>query len=272
MDRSNSPLITVEELNDRFDELVVVDCRFSLADSDAGEAQYHKAHIPGAFYLHLERDLSGPVGKHGGRHPLPEAEQFNRCLAELGIGRKTPVVAYDESGFAFAARLWWMMRALGYTDVRVLNGGLAAWRALGGLLSDGESEAVAVPAHDGLNYAGCLDIEGLRAAQAESAILVDSREEKRYQGLEEPIDPVAGHIPGAVNYPWQGVTDDDGYALHPEQQIGRWTELEGDRELVVYCGSGVTACVNILSLALAGREDVQLYAGSWSDWCSWMDT
>ena len=113
-----------------------------------------------------------------------------------------------------------------------------------------------------MNYAGCLDIEGLRAAQAESAILVDSREEKRYQGLEEPIDPVAGHIPGAVNYPWQGVTDDDGYALHPEQQIGRWTELEGDRDLVVYCGSGVTACVNILSLALTGREDVKLYAGS----------
>jgi thiosulfate/3-mercaptopyruvate sulfurtransferase len=106
---------------------------------------------------------------------------------------------------------------------------------------------------------------------AGGAVLIDSREEKRYRGLEEPIDPVAGHIPGALNYPWQSVTDEQGLALNGAQQKLRWQELEPDRELVVYCGSGVTACVNILSLHLAGRKDVILYAGSWSDWCSWMD-
>ena len=119
-------------------------------------------------------------------------------------------------------------------------------------------------------YAASVDIAGLKASRAGGAVLIDSREEKRYQGLEEPIDPVAGHIPGAMNYPWQSVTDEQGMALHRSQQVLRWQELEPERELVVYCGSGVTACVNILSLHLAGRDDVKLYAGSWSDWCSWM--
>jgi len=268
---TDNPLMSAEELNDRREELVVLDCRFSLADPDAGEAAYREAHLLGAFYLHLERDLSGPVSRHGGRHPLPEPAVFNQRLAEVGIGRDTPVVTYDDSGFAFAARAWWMMKALGYTDVRILNGGLEAWYQLGGILSDIIPEADAVAPHDGASYAGVVDIDGLRAAQAEGAILIDSREEKRYQGLEEPIDPVAGHIPGAVNYPWQGVSNEAGYALAKPQHLQRWSELEAERPLVVYCGSGVTACVNLLSLTLAGREDARLYAGSWSDWCSRMD-
>lgn len=268
----DNPLMSAEELNDRHEDLVVLDCRFSLADPDAGEAAYREAHILGAFYLHLERDLSGPVGAHGGRHPLPEPQVFNQRLADLGIGRDTPVVTYDDSGFAFAARAWWMMKALGYTDVRILNGGMEAWYQLGGILSDTLAEVEAVAPHDGANYAAVVDIDGLRAEQAEGAILIDSREEKRYQGLEEPIDPVAGHIPGAVNYPWQGVSDGAGYALAQPQHLQRWSELELERPLVVYCGSGVTACVNLLSLTIAGRQDARLYAGSWSDWCSRMDT
>jgi thiosulfate/3-mercaptopyruvate sulfurtransferase len=189
----------------------------------------------------------------------------------MGIGSDTAVVAYDANGMAYAARLWWMMNALGYRNVRVLDGGLQAWVDAGGEISEVVPEALPVAAHIAGDYAASVEIDGLRQAMAGGAVLIDSREEKRYRGLEEPIDPVAGHIPGALNYPWQSVTDEQGLALNGAQQKLRWQELEPDRELVVYCGSGVTACVNILSLHLAGRKDVILYAGSWSDWCSWID-
>jgi len=269
MARTSAPLINVTEFTQRFDQFRVIDCRFSLADVAAGEAQYREGHIPGAHYLHLARDLSGPLAQHGGRHPLPAPAVFCARLAEIGIGRDTPVVAYDDSGMAYAARLWWMMRALGYTAAQVLDGGLQAWRQTGGAMAAESPAPDPVPAHTATAYAACIDIEGVRTALARGAVLIDSRDEKRYQGLEEPIDPVAGHIPGAVNYPWQGVTDDSGCALDLVGQEARWSDLDEERELVVYCGSGVTACVNILSLTLAGRE-ARLYAGSWSDWCSWL--
>lgn len=267
---SAAPLISVQQLRASFDEISLVDCRFSLADTAAGESEYAESHLPGAYYLHLERDLSAPLGQHGGRHPLPVPAQFCARLAEIGIDSDTPVVAYDSNGMAYAARLWWMMTALGYTNVRVLDGGLGSWVEAGGELDNILPVPKPVSAHDGPAYAACVDIEGLKDSLAGGAVLIDSREEKRYQGLEEPIDPVAGHIPGALNYPWQSVTDEQGSALDSVRQQKRWEAVEPDRELVVYCGSGVTACVNILSLCLAGRKDVKLYAGSWSDWCSWM--
>jgi thiosulfate/3-mercaptopyruvate sulfurtransferase len=271
MSESNrSTLVSARRLQDELEDVVVVDCRFSLADTDAGDSAYLQGHIPGAHYLHLERDLSGPVAGSGGRHPLPDPQQFCRRLAELGITRDTPVVAYDDSRFAFASRLWWMMSALGFTRVRLLDGGLNAWTNCGGALESSVPSSAAVTAHSAREFAARLDIKGVRQAQARGAVLIDSREERRYLGLEEPIDPVAGHIPGAVNYPWQGVTDESGLALGALQQQQRWQDLDADQELVVYCGSGVTACVNLLSLRLAGRRDAQLYSGSWSDWCSWL--
>ena len=249
---------------------VLVDCRFSLADAEAGRASWTEGHIPGAHYLHLESDLSGEVGAHGGRHPLPAAAAFATRLAALGIGLATPVVAYDDSRFAFASRLWWMMRSLGYTGVRVLDGGLSAWLAAGGELTSEVPVARPVEVPTVGEFSGALDIESVRSAQARGALLVDSREPGRYQGLEEPIDPVAGHIPGALNKPWQGVTDDQGLALGDAEQQQRWQDLPAEGPLVVYCGSGVTACVNLLSLAVAGRDDAELYAGSCSDWCSYL--
>jgi thiosulfate/3-mercaptopyruvate sulfurtransferase len=265
------PLIDVDGLRSALSDLVLVDCRFSLADPEQGRRDYLAGHLPGAHYLHLESDLSGSVATHGGRHPLPDPLQTCRRLAEVGIGRDTPVVVYDASRFAFAARLWWMMRALGYTAVRLLDGGIAAWRAAGGELETTVPTPSPVAAHTATAYSGVVDIDGMRTAQAGGALLVDSREPRRYQGLEEPIDPVAGHIPGAINRPWQEVTDESGFALPPSAQVERWSDMDGERELVVYCGSGVTACVNLLSLALAGRQGAQLYAGSWSDWCSYLD-
>ena len=187
-----------------------------------------------------------------------------------GIGPDTAVVAYDDSRFAFASRLWWLMRSLGYRPPRLLNGGFQAWLAAGGNPEPGEVETLAGVAGSDAQFTGYCDIEGLREAQQSGATLVDSREERRYQGLEEPIDPVAGHIPGAINRPWQGVTGPAGCALDAARLREYWGDaLEADT-LVVYCGSGVTACVNLFSLALLGRDDATLYAGSWSDWCSYL--
>ena len=262
-------LVKAVELADRHDDFVILDCRFSLGDPGAGARAYADGHIPGAHYVHLERDLSGPVGEHGGRHPLPEPGEFAGRLARIGIGRDTPVVAYDDNGFAFAARLWWMMKALHYRDVRLLDGGLAAWRSAGGALDTGVPAARPVRPPAVGDYGGTVDMQGVRRALAAGAQLVDSRDALRFQGIEEPIDPVAGHIPGALNLPWQGATDESGRMLDAASQAQRLSVLDGERELVVYCGSGVTACVNLLALHLAGRDGARLYPGSWSDWCSY---
>jgi thiosulfate/3-mercaptopyruvate sulfurtransferase len=250
---------------------VLFDCRFSLAEPGAGAALYRQGHIPGAVYLDLDRDLAGPVGKHGGRHPLPDPATFAALLARHGVAPDTEVVAYDDSRFAFASRLWWLMRAAGYRPPRLLDGGYQAFLSAGGEPQTG-LPAPATPAAQPAApaFRGYCDIGALRARQAAGALLVDSREERRYLGLEEPIDPVAGHIPGAVNHPWQGVTGEDGRARDGAGLRQHWGETLAAGELVVYCGSGVTACVNLFSLALLGREDATLYAGSWSDWCSYL--
>jgi thiosulfate/3-mercaptopyruvate sulfurtransferase len=251
---------------------VIFDCRFSLAEPQAGRALYRQGHIPGAYYLHLEEDLSGAVGRHGGRHPLPEPAQFGALLARHGVGPETAVIAYDDNRLAFASRLWWLLRSAGYRPPRLLNGGYSAWLAAGGQPASGDQPEPLTAAAAGplREFTGCCDIDGLRTLQSRGAVLVDSREAARYQGLEEPIDPVAGHIPGALNKPWQGVTDGAG-RVQPEAVLRQhWAEELAAEELVVYCGSGVTACVNLFSLALLGRNDATLYAGSWSDWCSYL--
>lgn len=249
---------------------VVFDCRYALADAGAGRAQHKQGHIPGAHYLDLAEDLSGAVAEHGGRHPLPEPAVFAALLSRHGVGPDTAVVAYDDSRFAFAARLWWLMRSLGWRPPRLLNGGYQAFLAAGGkpdqrLLATGA--AADMPA---AGFRGYCDIDGLRDLQSRGALLVDSREQRRYQGLEEPIDPVAGHIPGAINRPWQGVSSTDGKVFDTAGLRAHWCDALESEQLVVYCGSGVTACVNLFSLALLGRDDATLYAGSWSDWCSYL--
>ncbi|MEP0203524.1 MAG: sulfurtransferase [Halioglobus sp.] len=255
-------------------DVILIDCRFSLIDVDAGRVAYETGHIPGAHYLALDADLSGPLQKHGGRHPLPSADAFAQCLASLGIGPQTQVIAYDDSRLAFAARLWWMMRAIGYRPPALLNGGYAAWLSAGGTPETkipAKRDGEAAPSNQ-LAFSSVCGIDDLADCQAAGAALVDSREAARFQGLEEPIDPVAGHIPGAVNRPWQGVTGDDGRVASDKNLRQHWGDLLEQESMVVYCGSGVTACVNLFSLALLGRDDAALYAGSWSDWCSYLDT
>ena len=269
---SDQTLISAEELLEQLGEVVVFDCRFQLGEPGAGARAHAEGHIPGAHYLHLERDLSGAVGEHGGRHPLPDPVEFSERLARLGVNRQTSVVAYDDNGFMPSARLWWMLRALNYDRVRLLDGGVQAWVAAGGKLDTDSPRPTPVEPPVVGDYRHKRDVAGVRRAMAEGAFLIDSRDAARYQGLEEPVDPVAGHIPGALNLPWQEVTDSEGFALDEEAQLRRLALLEEDRELVVYCGSGVTACINLLALHLAGRDDGLLYPGSWSDWCSHMES
>jgi thiosulfate/3-mercaptopyruvate sulfurtransferase len=249
---------------------VVFDCRFSLADPEEGGTLYRQGHIPGACYLDLNRDLAGPVLAHGGRHPLPDPAELVAKLAACGVGRDTDVVAYDDSRLAFASRLWWLMRSLGYTPPRLLNGGYQAFLAAGGRPDTSVPVPESCAALSVAGFQGFFDIDGLRAAQAAGSLLVDSREERRYQGLEEPIDPVAGHIPGAINRPWQGVTSAKGAVVDAAGLKEHWGDALEAGQLVVYCGSGVTACINLFSLSLLGRDNAILYAGSWSDWCTYL--
>ncbi len=279
-----SPLVTVDwlqhQLADTSDlEIQIIDCRFALGDPDLGRKQYDTAHIPGAYYLDLNRDLSSPVGQHGGRHPLPDDRVLGAKLAAMGINSETLVVAYDDSRFGFAARLWWLMRYYGHDSPRerlrqrvaLLDGGYSSWVKAGYPVTD-KLPAVAIPGNfqPHVRTDWIVDIDKVKAIQnSPQHILIDSREPDRYLGKIEPIDPVAGHIPGAVNYPWQDVSTPDGYALEIAAQQQRWAAISAGLEPIVYCGSGVTACVNLLSLELAGIAGAKLYPGSWSDWISY---
>jgi thiosulfate/3-mercaptopyruvate sulfurtransferase len=255
--------------------LAVVDCRFDLMAPEAGRQAYLRAHIPGARYADLNRDLSAPIGPHTGRHPLPSPEAFARRLSHFGIGNDTQVVAYDEANGSIAARLWWMLRWLGHEAVAVLDGGFKAWTAHGGALRSGEAGPEAAemvtrpftPRIDADHVMSTVEVE--RTLRDPTAVLVDARAQERYAGTVEPIDPVAGHIPGAVNHPFTANLDAGGFFLPADELKRRWQErLAGKKpkNLVAMCGSGVTACHNLLSLEVAGLTGGKLYAGSWSEW------
>jgi thiosulfate/3-mercaptopyruvate sulfurtransferase len=255
--------------------LAVVDCRFDLLHPEAGRRAYLAAHIPGARYADLNRDLSAPAGPQTGRHPLPDPDAFARRLESLGIGDDTQVIAYDEANGSFAARLWWMLRWLGHDAAAVLDGGWRAWTAQGGAQSD---EVPVEPKNAARNrFTPRVDLEMvLSTADLEKALrvpdsvlLVDARSPERYAGSVEPIDPVAGHVPGAVNHPFGDNLAADGRWLPAAELKRRWRERLGGRQpqnLVAMCGSGVTACHKLLSLEVADLRGARLYAGSWSEW------
>jgi thiosulfate/3-mercaptopyruvate sulfurtransferase len=252
-------------------EGVIIDCRFDLMNPAAGREVYAAGHLPGALFLDLEEDLSLPRAEHGGRHPLPSPAAFAARLAALGIVADTPVLIYDDSRSVFAARLWWMLRGLGYGPLCILSGGFSAWLRAGGTAVDDVPEPAPAPVPVvPARWPLYCDRSQLRDLQEQGAQLVDAREAVRYRGESEHIDPVAGHIPGADNRPWQALTADDGQLRSESELRALWGDLLAADQLVVYCGSGVSACLNILSLATLGRDDVWLYGGSWSDWCSYL--
>lgn len=254
----------------RSDDVVIFDVRHDLADATAGESAWRQARIPGARFLHVDRQLSGPRTSSSGRHPLPDRTAFHRLMVEAGVGANQQVVVYDAGDGSTAARLWWMLRWLGHDAAAVLDGGFAGWRRAGLPVTDAPANPTPrrfVPAPRPELVASAEDVQ--RLVQEGRGVLVDSRAPERYRGELEPIDPVAGHIPGARNLPWMDNVDADGRWRHPGELARRFAGLVGEEPVVVYCGSGVTACANLLAMAYAGVPvQPRLYVGGWSDWCT----
>jgi thiosulfate/3-mercaptopyruvate sulfurtransferase len=249
---------------------LLLDCSFDLADPAAGRRAWSEGHLPGAFYLHLDEDLSG--AKHGadghfrGRHPLPKRAVLAARLGALGIDEATPVVAYDAQGGPYAARAWWLLKWLGHEDVAVLDGGVAAWQAAGGELTTVAPvprSAAPYPLH--APAMPTLDAEAVRAGLGRLR-LVDARAGERFRGEVEPLDRAAGHIPGARNRFFKDNLAPDGRFRSAAELKAQWAPLVGEGNLVHYCGSGVTACHNLLAVAHAGLGEGALYPGSWSEW------
>ena len=249
---------------------VIVDCRFDLADPEKGEQQYREAHIPGARYAHLDRHLSGPKTGTNGRHPLPDTDVLSRTFGDLGISAGRQVVAYDADTGMYAARLWWMLRWMGHDAVAVLDGGLAAWQREGRPVRGGVESSTAAHFKGTPRPGWRLSVDEVQKIAAQkSRLLVDARTSDRYRGINETIDKVGGHIPGAANYFFQQNVDADKKFKSPDDLRTQWSAvLKGrdPKEVVMYCGSGVTACHNLLALEHAGIQGAKLYPGSWSEW------
>lgn len=277
-----STLINAETLHksiqqDVTERPLVFDCSFDLGNADTGQAQYHQAHIPGAVYAHLDRDLSDkahPLGARAGRHPLPDREVFARWLAQSGLARHQQVVVYDRQGAHYCGRLWWMLKWSGHEAVAVLDGGFGTWQAAGYPVASGVWPPPASRAEHpfalGASLASTADSANMvRLLGSPSQTVIDARAAPRFRGEVEPLDPVAGHIPGALNRPFADNFLPDG-RFKPAAQLRREFEcLLAGRDpahVVHHCGSGVTATPNILAMELAGLGRTALFPGSWSEW------
>ena len=283
-----STLISAEQLRELMASkarLMVFDCSFDLMDHAAGEKQYLHAHIPGAVYAHLEHALADPPqpdprgnllphadAASGGRHPLPSRGKFAMWLSGVGFANDMQAVVYDRNGNNYCGRLWWMLKWAGHEAVAVLDGGLQAWRAAGGELRAGTE-----PSHFQSNFEPRPPLRTLvstaqvaRALGEPTQTLIDARAAPRFRGEVEPLDPVAGHIPGALNRPFASNLGPDGRFKPPQQLRAEFEALLADRDprgVVHHCGSGVSAVPNLLAMELAGFGPTALYAGSWSEWC-----
>lgn len=264
--------IDVHSLAQRLDEpgVQVFDVRFSLEQPAQGRSEFAAAHIPGARYLHLDDDLSSPiVPGQTGRHPLPDPEHFAALVRRAGVDTDTLVVAYDDGPGMFASRLWWLLRWLGHENVKILDGGFSAWQQADLPVTQetprpvAEGNFVARPDQSKL-----IDADEIQRRLDDPALqLLDARGPARFSGETEPMDPVAGHIPGASNLPCAANVNSAGYWLASDQLRKRFEPWQNSNiELVSYCGSGVTACHNILAAVEAGLPEPRLYAGSWSQW------
>lgn len=275
-------LISAENLYPNLDKnnWVIFDCRFSLADADAGGQAYRKGHLVNARYAHLNDDLSSPVTSLTGRHPLPDFSLLAKKLGFWGVNNQSQIVAYDDAGGAFSGRLWWLLRCMGHERVAVLDGGIKYWQR------QGYPVTTRLPVIQPASFRVYLDeSQWLNAAQVRDGLaakriqLIDARTPERYRGEQEPIDPVAGHVPGALNWPFQFNLNRKGLFLTADELRRQFDQLLGDNpstQTVHMCGSGVTACHNLLAMEHAGLSGSKLYAGSWSDWITnknrWVET
>jgi thiosulfate/3-mercaptopyruvate sulfurtransferase len=269
-----STLITVADLAAHVDDpdWIVCDCRHDLAQYDAGRVAYAKAHIHGARFLHLDEDLSGPKTGVNGRHPLPHPITFTLRLAALGIDNNKQIVAYDSSGGVYASRLWWMLRWIGHGKAAVLDGGFDAWTRAGQPVTDALPAVKPLRYNPNPNMQLAVDTQAVAANLAGKALRVlDARSPDRFRGENETLDPVAGHIPGAVNRFFKNNLGDDGRfkpAAALKQEFATLLNGQTAAGVVHQCGSGVTACHNLLAMEVAGLSGSRLYPGSWSEWVS----
>ncbi len=271
-----SPLISAEALLSRYAEPsppLVIDCRHRLDAPEAGAADYQAGHIPGAVHANLEHHLSGPKSATSGRHPLPDRAEAAHQLGGLGIGPGIQVVAYDDMGGAMAARLWWMLQWLGHEQIQVLDGGLRAWLEAGGTLEQGRVQPTPRDLPIRSAHVDVCDQEEIRQRllthDAEGFRLIDVRTAERFRGHSEPLDPVAGHVPGARNLPHALALDADARFRQPHELRALFNGQlldEAAEQVVVMCGSGVSACHTILAMRHAGIQGPRLYPGSWSEW------
>jgi thiosulfate/3-mercaptopyruvate sulfurtransferase len=261
-----STLITASELLERIDDpdLVVVDCRWYLTEPEKGRSQYLDGHIPGAVYASLDTDLAGTGGP--GRHPLPQPEDFAATCERLGVTRSSSVVAYDDAGGGIAARLWWMLENQGHRQTHVLDGGIQAWTATGGALDSAVPDP-RVGDFAPRPWSRIVERDDV-VNRPQRRIVIDARARERYRGDEEPVDPKAGHIPGALSMPLTENLGPDLTFLPPTELAARFASVgvSDAGDVIAHCGSGVTACHNILAMSVAGIGMADLYVGSWSDW------
>lgn len=253
----NNPLISADELAEILDHVRVIDMRWSLADPGGGRRGYEAGHIPGAAFLDMDEEITGDDGL--GRHPLPTREQFEEAMRNAGVWKDTRVVVYDDGGGSAAGRLWWLLRAYGHPNVSLLDGGLQAW--------SGDLETGTRTYERGDFEAEELDRSMLVGIDdvPNAGVLIDARAPERYAGETEPVDPIPGHIPGAVNAFWKDNLDAGGRFLPPDELRKKYEAL-GEGDVVVYCGSGVNACHDIIAIEMAGLRPARLYAGSYSEW------
>ena len=270
---SYSTLVDVATLQRHLDDpnWLVVDVRHQLADTGYGERAYAAGHIPGAIFLHCDRDLSGPMNGSNGRHPLPDPHRLAARLGEIGIGEATQVVVYDDAQGMIAGRLWWLLRWLGHDAVALLDGGLQAWQSAGGTVTDAlptmhRQPFVAVPRE--LKVSADYVLERIETPHMH---LVDARGPDRFRGENETIDPVGGHIPGAINRFFKDNLLPDGRFKPAADLRAEWLAILAGSppdQVIHQCGSGVSACLNMVAMEIAGLTGSRLYAGSWSEWCS----
>ncbi|MFK3939532.1 sulfurtransferase [Alkalihalobacillus sp. NPDC078783] len=266
-----------EELKKQLDSgtsnLVIVDVRYALSDTDKGKQLYGESHIPGAIYLHMSHDLSGEAKEHGGRHPIPETGEISKKLGEVGIDQDTLVVAYDDKKGSFASRLCWQLYYLGHDKHYMLEGGFEAW------VEAGYPTTTDIPTYSEKTFVPSVREEArvtredvMQRIGSFDSILIDARAPERYAGGADSLDAKSGHIPGALNYFWEDLLDESGNWKSGAALVEHFKALPKDKEIIVYCGSGVTACPNVFALREAGFDHVRLYSGSWSDWTSYEDS
>jgi len=269
-----STLISTAALAMHLDDppFAIVDCRYKLDDESWGEREYTNLHIPGAVYAHLGHDLSGPKNGTNGRHPLPDPHALAETFSRLGIESGVQVVAYDQDNGMYASRLWWLLRWLGHNAAAVLDGGFKKWIAEGRPTKSGQERRGRKAFSGAARTAMAIDVDGVASLAGHADWrLVDARAPERFRGESEPIDNTLGHIPGAVNHFFQTNLDEHGTFRTPEDLREDWRDALGTvttDHIVCYCGSGVTACHNLLALEHAGIKGAKLYAGSWSEWSS----